>query len=198
MDILGEPIYINLKLWNFGAIERSMIARGRNGKGEGGSGKRYKIWNYLQARPISYQKAIKSFRDLEITSTPSGILPGEWSIPPRNSPSSTLPPHITSLQRRRDACRLSDFFPLYFQHFSSGCTSPPPERRSTSGVQCWNAFDKKPPPRPEDPSSSSSFSFSCNHLDGRFLFSCSKRFIVSVDCLNQRFSTGTKSKEYSR
>lgn len=174
------------------------------GKGKGQeSSTRYEIWNYLQAWPISYQKAIKSFRDLEITvCTRWGSTPGnDPSPPPPHPPALTqlaaiyyLPPK-TSLRRRRDACHLSDFFPplfptLFFwlhviaarkkKHFRRARV----ETRSTETTVAAS----------EDPSSSSSFSFSCNHLDGRFLFSCSKRFVASGDCLNQRVSTGTKSK----
>lgn len=52
-----------------------MVARDVGGMGrDRENSARYERWNYLQARPISYQKAIKSFRDLEITSTPDQLL----------------------------------------------------------------------------------------------------------------------------
>jgi len=167
----------------------------RNGKGGGSeSSTRYEIWNYLQARPISYQKAIKSFRDLEITSASGGgsFSPEEWSTP-SHDPSSSYGLYGAGGMR----AVWTTFFPSISNAFLLAARHRRQEKEAlpASSVET-RSTETTAATAGEDPSSSSSFSFSRNHLDGRFLFSCSKRFVVSVDCLNQRFSTGTKSKGY--
>lgn len=157
------------------------------------SSTRYEIWNYLQARPISYQKAIKSFRDLEITSAPGGVLPEEWSTP-LHDPSS-IPDNVSTIW---EGCvpfkRLFPFISSAFLLAACHCCQEE-EALPASSVET-RSTETTATAAGEDPPSSSSFSFSRNYLDGQFLFSYSKRFVVSVDCLNQRFSTNTKSKGY--
>lgn len=106
--------------------ERSMITRSSRGAERNRENSaRYERWNYLQPRPISYQKAIKSFRDLEITSTPDRFFfPGEWSTSP-----SAIPPSPASAQLRERCVRLRAFFSFHFQHFSSDRPSPSLGRR---------------------------------------------------------------------
>lgn len=76
-----------------------------------------------------------------------GCSPGEWSIPllPLAGSLAARPSTIHPLKHLYGAGGMraisETFFLLYFQRFSSGCTSSPPERRSTSGAQRWNAFD---------------------------------------------------------
>lgn len=135
---------------------------------------RYEIWNYLQARPISYQKAIKSFRDLEITSAPGWVLP-RGMIHPHPATCPFTPRNVSTGGMR---AVWATFFPSISSAFllaaarhrrqeEEALPASSVETRSTETAAAAAAAD-------EDPSSSSSFSFSRDHLDGRFLFSCSK------------------------
>lgn len=135
---------LTLELRGYRKVDDSAGGTGKE-KGQESS-TRYEIWNYLQAWPISYQKAIKSFRDLEI------MVCIRWGFPPGNDPSLPLtlnclaarPSTIYPLKRLYGAGGMraiwATFFLLYFQRFSFGRTSLPPER-STSGAQRWNVFD---------------------------------------------------------
>lgn len=147
------------------------------------SSARYEIWNYLQTWPISYQKAIKSFRDLEITSHPDISLESELFLQ-----------FAISLRRERNACCLNDFFPFISSTFLLTARHHRHEEEAlpASSVETRSMETTAPQPRR---SPSFSFSFSRDRLDGQFLFSCGKRLTV-LNCLNQEFLIDVWSRRY--
>jgi len=182
IDIFYEPLYINLNLRVSGSYQKvNDSGKGIRREKSQESSTRYEIWNYLQVRPISYQKAIKSFCDLEITSAPGGVLSEVWSAPHHDSLTQALAP-ITSLRCGRDACRLNDFFPLFpALFFWPHVTAARKKKHFRCPALKTRLTEATATAADEDPSSSSSFSFSRNYLDRRFLFSYSKRFIVPIE-----------------